>query len=400
MIWRGRRRRFAVLSEASATIFLWTSGVGAIWFVLPGLAENVSGSLAYVGFLLSLPALIAFLVDMPLGDLCDRADKKKIILIGLFFMFILGFFLREVDSLSELVLFLVFLGVLHPIMYVGTTAYVIEASPKKYSASFLGTYTSCIHLGFSVGALAGGFLVADALYENIGRIGGVYSVACVAAAAVALTLKKGGRQTITGGFCSVIREDKVFVKELRDFRKLGFTGAAVIGMSFLFSMFDGIVWTLEPLLYRELSLRSVEGGMILAAFVVPLILFEAPAGYLADRMGKRRVLAAGLFVAGFFAVLFSTAHGFWPLLFYAFMATTGLSVAWPATEGMLAEHTRSKESGEFTGVLRTAGDLGYIIGPAAGGLLAYNTSIATVFTLSGVLLIAAGTVFVFSKRSV
>ncbi|MFH1788087.1 MAG: MFS transporter, partial [Candidatus Altiarchaeota archaeon] len=353
MIWRGRRRRFAVLSEASATIFLWTSGVGAIWFVLPNLAEKLSGSLAYVGLLLSLPALIAFLVDIPLGDLCDRADKKKIILLGLFLMFFLGFFLREVDSLSELVLFLVLLGVLHPIMYVATTAYVIEASPKKYSASFLGTYTSFIHLGFSVGALAGGFLIADALIENIGRIAGLYSIACVAAGLLALTLRKSGRQTITGGFCSVIRDDKVFVKELRDFRKLGFTGAAVIAMSFLFSTFDGIVWTLEPLLYQELSLKSVEGGVILAAFVVPLILFEAPAGYLADRIGKRRVLAAGLFVAGFFAVLFSSAEGFWYLLACAFMATTGLSVAWPATEGILAEHTRKSESGGFSGVLRT-----------------------------------------------
>lgn len=398
MIWR-RNTRLTVLSEASATIFLWCIGVGALWFVLPGLAEKLTGNLAYVGLLLSIPAIVAFMWDMPLGDLCDRADKKKILVLGLFLMFLLGFALPLINSVAGFVVFLVVLGVLHPISYTVTTAYVMEVTPKKYSSSFLGAYTSFIHLGFVLGALAGGYIVADALSANLSRIGLLYSGACIAAAAFALTLKKEGVQSISRGFYSVLKEDKIFIKEISDFKKLGFTGVAIIGMALLFGTFDGIVWTLEPLLYQELSLKSVQGGMILAGFVVPLILFEAPAGYLADKIGKRRVLAYGLLLAGFFSYLFSTAETFPALVAYAFMATSGLALAWPAAEGILADHTKKSESGEFVGVWRTAADLGYITGPLAGGFIAYSTSISTVFALAGAALITVGVSVFFFKRS-
>jgi len=398
MILRGRGRRLAILSEASAVIFLYCVGAGALWFILPPIAENLVGNLALVGLLLAIPAVAGMLLDMPLGDLCDKIEKKSLLYIALAVMIAAGILLPQVTSLLRLIILLAAAGAVSSTLYIVTTTYVLVASPKRYSSSFLGTYTSFVHFGYSVGALLAGVAVADAVLDNTPRIGFVILASCVLAACATATLTSHRRKCMTGGISSVLRDDQVFMKEIGEFRKLGFAGAAIVGLTVLFTLYDGIVWTLEPLLYQHLGIGSVYGGVILAAFVVPLIVFEAPAGYLADRFGKRRLLFAGLLMGGVFSVFFSRGQSAAALIAFAFAATTGLALAWPALEGILAEHTQKRQAGEFAGVWITAKDAGYVAGPILGGVLAQAAGIRTVFLLAGVALTAsAAVVLLFSK---
>ncbi|MFH1835264.1 MAG: MFS transporter [Methanobacteriota archaeon] len=389
MIRRFRDSRFKVLSESSAVVFFICTGIGAIWFVLPPLAESLVGNLTLVGALLALPAVMSFIVDIPLGDLCDKADKKKILFWGLILTGVTGAYFGLIDSVTDLVLYLIAFGVLHTIAYIVTAAYVMDASPKNLSSTYLGTYTSFMHLGFALGALVAGYLASDALLSKTGLVGWFFAGLCVLGAVASLSLAPGKSKCLRDGICEVIRIDGVFKKEISDFRALGFTGVAVVGLTLLLTVFDGIVWTLEPLLYRQFNLPTMAGGVILAAFVVPLIVFEAPAGYLADRVGKRKVLFIGLIVAGVSTVLFSFSSSFTALVAYAFITTTGISLVWPATEGILADHAADKKKGEVIGVWRSSADLGYVIGPLTGGILAQYTSITTVFSIAGVVLVAA-----------
>jgi MFS family permease len=398
MIWRFRTRKLKVLSEASAVIFLYCIGAGALWFILPSIAENLVGNLALVGLLLSIPAVAGMLFDMPLGDLCDRMDKKTLLYVAFALMFLAGVTLRGIDSTAEFVLFLVLVGVATSVVYITTATYVIEATPKKYSSSFLGTYTSFVHFGYGVGALLGGVLVADTILANTGRIGLLFSGACVTASLATFTLKKRRKGGVTKSLRVIVCDDKVFLREVSEFKKLGLAGAAIVGFTVLFTLYDGIVWALEPLLYQQIGVGSASGGLILAAFVVPLIVFEAPAGYLADKVGKKAVLAAGLLTGGVFSAFFSMSQTALGLIAYAFAATTGLALAWPALEGILAEHTRKTEAGEFVGVWITAKDLGYVLGPLAGGVLAEAAGIRTVFLAAGfVLSFSSVLVFFFGK---
>lgn len=400
MIWRSRKKRLMLLSEASAIMMLFCVGEGAVWFALPSIADTLLDNLALVGFFMALPALVGLIVDMPMGDLCDKIDKRGLLLFGLLMMALLGLLLPSVNSTGKLISFLVLIGVFAPAAYIATTDYVMEASTNKSRSSFLGTYTSSINLGLSVGALFAGFLAANVLLANIDKIGILLTVTCIAAALTALAIKKEPAGSITRGICAVVREDKVFLKELSDYKRLGLTGIALSGITLLFTMYDGMVWTLEPLFYGRLGIPGLYGGLILASFVVPLILFEAPAGYLADRLGKRRVLTAGLIVAGAFTLLFAGAHDTWKLIAYAFLATTGLSLAWPAVEGMLADHTRKRTRGEVIGVWNAAKDSGYILGPVFGGLLAYQYSISTVFKVTGFVLLFSAGIALIAEKSV
>ena len=401
MILRRKTRKFRILSIASMIILAYTTGAGALWFILPSLAESLSGNIAYAGFLLAFPALVSLFVDIPLGDLADKIDRRWILVFCLSLMFIAGLLLGSVDTVARLLVLLFFIGIVTPSVYIVTTTYVVESSPKKHAASFLGTFTSSVHLGFSLGALAAGYVIASHPHSYIRYIGLILAGACLTASFASNRLGASPSKSLRKGMSSVLRDDKVFMREISDFRKMGLTGAGIIAVTVLFTVFDGMVWTLEPLLYQRLGLSATQGGIILAAFVLPLILFEAPAGFLADKLGRKKVLSVGLVCAGCFAILFSKATTFNMLFTFAFLTTSGLALSWPATEGILAEHTEKKKTGEIIGVWRASEDVGYILGPIIGGLIASKTSIGQVFGYVGVVFVFAGIiamVFSFSRE--
>src|SRR3981081_809215 len=70
----------------------------------------------------------------------------------------------------------------------------------------------------------------------------------------------------------------------------------------------------------EYHLNNVQLGWIFSAFLVGYALFQTPAGWVADRLGTRRVLTAGVLWWGIFTALtalVSTKIAFAVLLFAA-----------------------------------------------------------------------------------
>jgi len=122
-------------------------------------------------------------------------------------------------------------------------------------------------------------------------------------------------------------------------------------------------------------------------FVLPFILFEVPAGMIADCFGKIRVFIAGLSVAGVFLIAFGSTQNPTLLILSAFAATTGLAFARPAIDGFLTDISASKERGGIVGVWNVAEDSAYVVSPIVGGLIAKLYGINMTFMLVGGLLI-------------
>jgi MFS family permease len=249
---------------------------------------------------------------------------------------------------------------------------------------------SLLHSGFAVGPIIAGFVLA--LGYTMLEVGSIlYVLGCVSALAVAAVWfsesKKHGRTL--EAIREVMLKDKVFLREIMDYSKLKSTGLAILAMTFLFTFYDGAVWILEPLYYSRFTSNAVLGGLVMSAFVVPLILFEIPGGWLADRFSRKKVLAVGMSIAGVFSIAFSLAGDIQALFATAFIATTGLALAWPSMEGILTVKSCSDDRGSILGVWSTARDLGYVVGPLGGGLLGHYFGLDRVFMILGILLLTA-----------
>jgi MFS family permease len=184
-----------------------------------------------------------------------------------------------------------------------------------------------------------------------------------------------------------VRLRELLYGSIRDYHKLKEFGLIVLWLTILFTTYEGLVWTLEPLFNRIYSLNAVTTGLILSMFTLPFILFNIPAGVLADKYGKVKILAPSLVAAGVFIILFGLTENPILLLVYAFLSTTGLAFTWTSMAGMLADATVKFKKGGVVGMWNTAEQFGYFIAPIIGGLIAEYYTLKIPFMALGVLLI-------------
>jgi len=106
----------------------------------------------------------------------------------------------------------------------------------------------------------------------------------------------------------------------------------------------------------EFHLTYVQLGWIQSAFVLGYALFQAPGGRLADRLGPRLVIAAGVVWWGVFTMLITivpphAANVLWLLIAVRFGLGVGEAVVYPASNCVVAAWIPSSERGIANGVI-------------------------------------------------
>jgi MFS family permease len=108
-----------------------------------------------------------------------------------------------------------------------------------------------------------------------------------------------------------------------------------------------------------------------------------PAGWLGERYGSQRILAAGLTIWSIATLLTGFAGGFWALLLLRLLLGVGESAAFPCSSQLFASQLRPAQLDMANGVLGFAYLVGPAIGTALGGPLISRYGWRPVFVLFG-----------------
>ena len=153
----------------------------------------------------------------------------------------------------------------------------------------------------------------------------------------------------------------------------------------------------------EYHLSHIQLGWIFSAFLVGYALFQTPGGWLADRLGPRRVLTAGVLWWGIFTALtalVSTKIAFAVLLFAAvrFLLGAGEAIIYPASNQFVSRWIPSAERGIANGLIFA----GVGVGAGATPILITHVMVRYgwrwSFWMSAVIGLMAGTVWYFVAR--
>ena len=153
----------------------------------------------------------------------------------------------------------------------------------------------------------------------------------------------------------------------------------------------------------EYHLSHVQLGWIFSAFLVGYALFQTPGGWLADRLGPRRVLTAGVLWWGIFTALtavVSTKIAFAVLLLAAvrFLLGAGEAIIYPASNQFVSRWIPSAERGIANGLIFA----GVGVGAGATPILITHVMVRYgwrwSFWMSAVIGLMAGTVWYFVAR--
>jgi MFS family permease len=131
----------------------------------------------------------------------------------------------------------------------------------------------------------------------------------------------------------------------------------------------GNLATAGPLIRDQLGLSNTQLGFLLSAFFWSYAPGQLPAGWLAERVNARLVLACGLAVWGVATALTGLATGFIMLLVLRVTLGIGESVMYPASFKILAREALSGQLGRANGWMAAGQLSGPAFGTLAGGLL-------------------------------
>jgi MFS family permease len=147
----------------------------------------------------------------------------------------------------------------------------------------------------------------------------------------------------------------------------------------------GAVPTAAHMMQGDLTLNYTQMGMLMSAFFWTYTLMQVPVGWLAERYGAHRILAAGLTIWASATMLIGLAHSFASLLVLRLLLGLGESAGFPSVAKILAAVVPTKGLGTANGIVAIA----YLIGPAfgtfAGGMLMAHFGWRSSFLVFGAL---------------
>jgi MFS family permease len=140
----------------------------------------------------------------------------------------------------------------------------------------------------------------------------------------------------------------------------------VVSIVLLVNYIDrGNLATAVPLIHSDLGLSATQLGFLLSAFYYSYVAAMVPAGWLAQRFGGHRVLAAGIAIWSVATLLTGFAVGFWSLLALRLLLGVGESAGFPCASQLFASQLRPAQIDMANGVL----GFSYLVGPAIGTVL-------------------------------
>ena len=117
-----------------------------------------------------------------------------------------------------------------------------------------------------------------------------------------------------------------------------------------------------PLIRGDLHIDDAQMGALLSAFFWTYASMQIPVGWLAERFGAHRVLAAGLALWAVATMLMGTVHSFAVLVILRLLLGLGESAGFPCVSKLLALVVPPKGLGTANGIVSFA----YLFGPAVG----------------------------------
>lgn len=132
----------------------------------------------------------------------------------------------------------------------------------------------------------------------------------------------------------------------------------------------GLIIPTLPFYARSMGATSVHMGLLITVWAGAQFAFAPFWGSLSDRIGRKPVLLLGLagFTASFF--LMALAQSVVGLLLARFLGGVLSAAALPTAQAYIADVTPPEERGQGMALIGATFGLGFIVGPAIGGLLA------------------------------
>ena len=367
------------------------AGQGVIGPVLPLYAKDFGVSATVVGLTLTVFALARLILNVPAGMIADRFGRR-ILLIGGPILTSIGMFGSGfAGDIWSLLIWRFIAGGGSAFYMSGALIYLIDIAPSDRRARYVATNQWALSVGVALGPGIGG-LVAErwglaAPFHVVGVI------ALVAATYAIFRLPETRNSTARASESKNPVRDAALIIRSAPFVAIAFVTGTI------FMTRAGTRATLVPLHADDtLGWGPGEIGLVFTATGIMTLFTLWPATWATENIGRASVIMfSGLAAALGTLVIAASSTPLW-FVMGNIILTLGTGTAGPAPAAFVADLFPEELRGLGIGLYRSAGDVGFVIGPPALGWLSDNASMSVAFQTAGCLVGVAGACFVLITR--
>jgi DHA1 family tetracycline resistance protein-like MFS transporter len=143
----------------------------------------------------------------------------------------------------------------------------------------------------------------------------------------------------------------------------------------------GIVIPFLPMFAERLGVSAFGIGWILAIYSLAQLLFAPVLGRISDRFGRRPIIMVGLLGSSLSYLIYGCANSF-TLLLLSRALHGACAATVPTAQAYIADTTSDEGRARGMGLIGAAFGLGFVLGPALGGLLGHSSLKVPVFFAS------------------
>ncbi|MFH1604423.1 MAG: MFS transporter [Pseudomonadota bacterium] len=378
-------------------------GQGIISPVLPLFAKEFGVNMAMIGVTVAVFSLGRMFFNVPAGVLAERFGRRIVLISGLFIITIASVLMAISSSYIELVVGRFFTGVGSAIYLTSSLTVLADVSTPANRARYMSYQQGSLLLGSGFGPAVGGFAAelwgyhsAFYILAGISFIGVVWAflqlpeTARLSAAKAAVTASPAPKPREPGTLRGMI----ALVSNLN---------FMLVSLYFFMVVFtrNGGRGSMLPLLGdAHVGLGPGEIGLVFT--IMAFVNFGAviPAGWLADRYGRKALMLPGGIITALGLVMFLFSTSFPLFLLASVVLGIGAGVIGPSPAAFVADAAPERGRGLAIGLFRTFGDIGGMIGPVLLGWLADVGSFSSAMnTNAALVLISAAAVALFAKEA-
>lgn len=174
--------------------------------------------------------------------------------------------------------------------------------------------------------------------------------------------------------------------------------AVVFALAFLANLGYGVMLPSLSLYALALGASHSFIGLIVSAFAAAQLMTQIPMGRLADRIGRKYLVASGFGGVGVAAALHNFAASPAHFFFLQGLAGIAFGCVWPPLMALLTDDSSAAQRGKLMGAFNTIFFIGMGAGPLLGGYIASSYGYVATFNLWAAIAVFSGVFSLIALR--
>ncbi len=383
-----------VTKYLSTTLLVLFLGRNMVWQFLPIYFEQTIDSVFLIGILVSLPPLVTLLMDIPTGNLVQRAGERIVLFLGLI--------MHVVPAALYLTALPVFLalgkvseGVAKSWMWSAGWSLSMKRSAEENESLSLSLFLLGVHLAAILGPVIGGYLITGYGFSLV-----LWLWAGFGLLALPLYYSTVGIQSENGLLSSAeeLLHRDTYENDIAHLREHWGHIKLPLLLIFVYSIVFSFFWIAVPLTLEDLGADFIPMGLIFGAAAFPAA-FQFILAEWADRVGKLHTVIGTSALLVPILLLMGAADRI-ILVGILFLAARILMAGMQPCIHALFDHNAPEDvESELVGFLELIKHSGQTIGPFMAGTIASQYSMHTAFYGAGFITLLLLVASLYAERA-